>query len=146
MSLNGNTLSFTRITSFYIRIRMSSRSMTMGTNDFSGYLELSSALIPLLLLPFPLRRKGPPRLSEEGRAEKTHLYSPSSIHIRQTNFQIRQHPWSSLFLLLSTSSKESCEWIITTSLFSSFMLFETFFSVSIVYLSCLSLAPRINIC
>ena len=52
----------------------------------------------------------------------THLDSPASIHIPQTNFQICQHPRSSLDLLLSTTAKESRERIIPSTLFSRFML------------------------
>jgi hypothetical protein len=44
MSLNSNTLSFARITTFDVRVGMRSGTVAMCTNDFSGDFELSSAI------------------------------------------------------------------------------------------------------
>jgi hypothetical protein len=56
MSLNSNTLSFTRITSFYIGVGVGSGSMAVGTDYFSGDLELMLA-----------RQRSPPGVEESPR-------------------------------------------------------------------------------
>ena len=68
----------------------------------------------------------------------THFQCSSGVHVRQIHFQLRQHAWASLLLLLSASAEKSRENVIgiaSPARFPRLVLFQAFFTVPVVYLA-----------
>lgn len=86
MALYHHSPAAASITFLYVLFRMRTGSVTVSTDDFTGYIEL-------FVQPCSIDRTFQ---STKKRGSRAHLDCPAGVHIRQRYFQVGEHSWTSL--------------------------------------------------